>query len=266
MPMAGNGGMGGIGGSGGSGAGGATGGVGGTSGAGAGGSAGSAGSAGMDPDEDAAMDPMDPMDPVALPSDGEQLAVCFDTDACNGDDLVCVQFDSYQGYCADDCSEDSDCPDIEGIEGTCDNNDRCVIDCVGDGEGDGECPASMECVLVTQAPLGDPPYRCQDPEAKSGDVYDRCDADRGDADCKEDLSCEIFPGPTDARDSICAAGCMEDDDCDDLGSDATPVCDLAPLSPLEGICGLDCAEDDECPDGLTCLQVAPFSYRCGHEL
>jgi hypothetical protein len=75
----------------------------------------------------------------------------------------------------------------------------------------------------------------------------------------------MFPSLTDPRVAICAAECMEASDCDDLGSDATPVCDLAPLSPFESICALECAEDDECPDDMVCLDVDLVTNRCGYE-
>ena len=271
-PMAGNGGMGGgaggttggAGGMAGGGAGGTVGGVGGVGGAGAGGAA---GTAGMDPDEDGGVEESDAAEPDELPTDGDALSVCFETEDCNGDDLVCVQYDTYQGFCSADCQEDGDCDAIDGVEATCDGSDRCVLDCGGDeAEGDGECPEHMTCVELTTLPLADPTYRCQYPEAQNLDVYEVCNTSRGNADCKEGLTCEIFPGPTDLRDSICAAGCMEDDDCDDLGSNATPLCEVAPLSPLDGICALECEEDDDCPNELTCIDVAPFMKRCGTEI
>lgn len=211
-------------------------------------------------DEDASVDP----GPV-LPMDGNALSVCLSTDDCNGDDLVCAVFGSYRGYCAQDCSESADCAEIDGIEPTCDLNDRCVIDCAGAGEGDGACPENMACAAITTNPLN-PIYRCQYPEEKNLDTYEVCDVDRGNADCREHLTCQMFPGLTDLRDSVCVAGCEEAADCEDHGGTATPVCDLMPLSPLDGMCALECEEDDECPDEMTCIEVDLLTKRCGHEI
>lgn len=261
--------MGGSGGSGGSGAGGAgDGGDGGTAGGGTGGTGGSAGTAGMEPDEDAGVDPDagDDEPDVVLPMDGDALSVCASSYDCNGDDLVCAVFGNYRGYCAEDCAEPADCGDVGGIEATCDNTDRCVIDCVGGGEGDGECPDDMVCAAVTTNPILEPIYRCQYPEPKNLGTYEICDPDLGDSECRQHLICQVFPGLTDLRDSVCVAGCMEPADCDDHGGSATPVCDPNPLSPLDGMCALECAEDTECPDEMTCIDVDLLSKRCGHSI
>lgn len=269
--MAGAGAVGGEGGEAGGGTGGGgAGGAGGTAGGGAGGvggTAGTAGTAGMEPDEDGGVDPDAGEDPgPVLPMDGNALSVCTSTDDCNGDDLVCAVFGTYRGYCAEDCGESADCAEIGGIEATCDNNDRCVLDCAGGGEGDGECPTNMICAEITANPILDPIYRCQYPEPKNLDTYEVCDPDRGNSECREHLTCTMFPGLTDLRDSACVAGCTEASDCDDHGGAATPVCDPMPLSPLDGMCALECEEDTDCPDEMTCIDVDLISKRCGHEI
>jgi hypothetical protein len=262
MPDAGSGGVGGSGGTGGS-----TGGSGGTGGAGTGGSGGTGGTAGMEPDEDGGVeetvDAGDP--PTELPNDGERLSVCTDNDDCTGDDLSCTQFGTNQGFCAQDCSEDDDCDAIDGIEAICDLQDRCVIDCGEQDGGAGECPDTMVCVETPGNPL-DPTYRCQYPEVKNADLYEVCDVNRDDADCMEGLTCQLSPSPTDPRDAFCAMGCEEASDCDDLGSDATPVCDTAPLDLFSGTCALECEEDDNCPGDLECLQVDLIMKRCGTQI
>jgi hypothetical protein len=267
--MAGAGAMGGTGGSGGGGAGGAggEGGVGGTAGGGSGGTGGTAGTAGIDPEEDGGVeaDGGDVPGPM-LPMDGNALSVCASTEDCNGDDLVCAVFGTFRGYCAEDCAESADCGEVGGVEATCDNNDRCVIDCVGGGEGDGECPENMICAAVTTNPILEPIFRCQYPEPKNLDTYAICDPDLGNSECREHLICQMFPGLTDLRDSVCVAECTEPADCDDHGGTATPVCDVNPLSPLDGMCALECEEDAECPDEMTCIDVDLLSKRCGHEI
>ena len=261
------GGSGGVGGSGGT-AGTGTGGIGGTGGAGSGGTGGTGGSggtAGMDPDEDGGVesDAGDP--PTELPDDGEHLSVCMSNDDCTGDDLSCTQFGNNQGFCAQDCVEDEDCDAIDGIDAICDLQNRCVIDCGEHDGGAAECPDTMVCVATPGNPL-DPTYRCQYPEAKDREIYEVCDVNNDDADCKEGLTCQLSPSPTDPRDAFCAMGCEEAGDCDDLGSAATPVCDPAPLDLFAGTCALECEEDGDCPGDLSCLQVDLLMKRCGTEI
>ena len=204
--------------------------------------------------------------PVVLPMDGNALSVCASSDDCNGDDLRCALFGSYQGYCAEDCAADDDCEAIGGLAPTCDDDGVCVIDCAGGADagvdaGTGECPADMVCAEIMESALDQPIYRCQYPEPKNLGIYEVCEDD---AECAGELTCEV-PGLLDLRDTICSAACEEATECDDLGSGATPVCDLAPLS-LDGMCALDCQQDDECPSGMTCIEVDLLTSRCGHEL
>ncbi len=267
--MAGAGAMGGAGGTGGSGGTGGdeSGGRGGTAGGGSGGTAGggSGGTAGSDEDDDGGVVEEDAStpDPV-LPMDGDALSVCESTDDCNGDDLVCAVFGNAQGYCAEDCADDADCDAVDGVDAFCDNDDRCVIDCSEEGS-DGDCPTNMVCIESTTSVIADPIFRCQYPEPKNLDMYEVCDPDRGNADCKVELTCQVFPGLTDLRDSSCVAGCMEADDCDDLDSEATAVCDLEPLSD-EGVCALECEQDEDCPSEMTCIETDLVTMRCGHRI
>jgi hypothetical protein len=196
-----------------------------------------------------------------LPMDGNALSVCASSDDCNGDDLLCAVFGSYQGYCAQDCGDDADCAAIDGITPSCDDDGVCVIDCAGDG-GIGECPNDMVCAAIMPTSFDDPYYRCQYPEPKNLGVYEVCDDD---AQCEGELTCEV-PGLLDLRATICSATCSEASDCDALGGSATPVCDPPPLSPFDGVCALDCAEDGDCPGDMTCIAVDLLTNRCGHEL
>jgi hypothetical protein len=239
------------------GAGGTTGGAGGTT----GGTGGTAGTAGMEPEEDGGVEADAGDEEPNLPDDGNELSTCAKTADCNGDDLVCAVFGTFGGYCAQDCTEQTDCEAIGGIDQICDNNDRCVTDCSEEGS-DGDCPENMECAEITTSPISDPIFRCQYPEPKNNKIYEACDFDRGDADCKGDLICNMFPGLTDPRVAICAAGCMEASECDDLGSDATPICDPAPLSPFDGICALECEADEDCPADMACADVDLVLKRC----
>lgn len=237
-------------------------GTGGTGGAGSGGTGGTGGTGGMEPDEDGGVDVDGGDEPKPdLPDDGNELSTCDTTDDCNGDDLVCATFGTFQGYCAQDCTEAADCAAVSGIDQICDNNDRCVVDCSAEGS-DGDCPNDMECAEITTSPISDPIFRCQYPEPKDKAIYEACDFDRGDADCSGDLVCHMFPGLTDPRVAICADGCMEASDCDDLGSDARPVCDPAPLSPFDGICALECEADEDCPADMACADVDLVLNRC----
>lgn len=220
----------------------------------------------MDPDDDGGVEVDGGDEPLPpLPMDGEALSVCAETADCNGDDLVCAVFGTYQGYCAEDCTEDTDCEAVGGIAATCDSDDRCVIDCSPEGS-DGDCPEDMVCGEITTNPILDPIFRCQYPQPKNLEIYEVCNPDLESADCKGNLTCEIFPGLTDLRDSICADSCTEAADCDDLGGSATPVCDPAPLSPFDGICALECEEDADCPNEMTCIDVDLITSRCGHEI
>jgi len=221
----------------------------------------------MEPDDDDGGVEMDASEPLPdLPMDGNALSVCESTEDCNGDDLECAVFGNYRGYCAEDCATDDDCAEIDGIAPICDSSGVCVLVCAGSGEGDGECPENMTCAAIMPTLLDPVLYRCQYPQPKNLDIYEVCDAAKDNADCKGDLTCQIFPGLTDLRDSVCSAGCTEASDCDDLGGDATPVCDLSALAPFDGICALDCQEDEECPADMICIAVDLLTNRCGHEL
>jgi hypothetical protein len=113
----------------------------------------------------------------------------------------------------------------------------------------GACPDDMECAEIpSPLPLGQPSYRCQYPEgsgAKDTAAYGECDATRGDADCAGDLSCQFETG-------MCVATCMDETDCSDPGTDATPVCDKPNILASTGSCGLQCADDKDCPGDLLC--------------
>jgi hypothetical protein len=260
--------LGGSGGAGGAGASGAGGGAGSGGNAGGGsGTGGAAGTGGMAPsEEDAGIEPDPGETPAALPTDGNALSVCESSNDCNGDDLECAVFGTYTGYCAEDCATDDDCAEIDGIAPTCDSKGVCVIVCAGSGEGDGACPMNMTCAAIAPTVFDAPLYRCQYPEPKNRDLYETCDAKRRDADCKDGLTCQLFPGLTDFRDSVCVSSCTEATDCDDLGSNATPVCDLSPFNLFERICALDCNEDEDCPGEMTCLAIDLLTSRCGHQL
>jgi hypothetical protein len=269
LPMAGTGTSGGAGGATATGGSGGTGSGSGGSGGAAGSTAGTGGTGGADLDDDGGVmadaGDEEPDETVTLPSDGEALSVCAASTDCTGDGLSCSIFGTQQGFCSAECDEDDDCDEIDGLESSCDNLGVCVVDCVGDGEGDGECPQHMECVPVQS--LLTPTYRCQYPEPKDHDIYEVCDGLRGDADCMEGLTCQVLAGLpllSDVTLPYCAAGCTEAADCDDQGSDATPVCDQTSLFVLEGLCALECAEDDDCPGDMECFSMDLLENRCGY--
>jgi hypothetical protein len=221
-------------------------------------------------DEDAgtAMDeePAQPAE-VTLPTDGNALSVCATDEDCNGDDLLCVAYGFYRGYCADDCGEDADCPAIDGIEATC-RGGSCEIDCGVDGAPDGDCPANMECAQLSGGLLAST-FVCQYPEPKDGAVYTMCDGLRGDSDCQEGLSCSVMVGLpllSEAAAPYCSEGCTEDADCSDPGFGATPVCDRQSVLLAEGQCALDCDNDRQCPDDMLCIALDPLQKRCGYPL
>ncbi|MDH5673899.1 MAG: hypothetical protein OEZ06_17205 [Myxococcales bacterium] len=204
--------------------------------------------------------------PVAtLPSDGELASVCSRDDDCNGDDLVCVVYGTYRGYCSEDCASDDDCSALDGIDASC-SGGRCVIDCTGSGAGDGPCPSQMECAETASAPLSTR-YRCQYPEPKDHAVYEPCDALRGNADCMEGLSCSVFVGLpllSELALPYCSEGCSDAADCSDPGSGATVVCDRANPLASEGQCALACENDKQCPGDTLCVSVNVLQPRCGY--
>ena len=220
-------------------------------------------------DDDAGMDDMldagDMLDAtIELPTDGNALSLCTKDADCNGDDLVCVIFSTYRGYCADDCKQDSDCPALEGIAATCSSNE-CVVDCAGSGNGDGACPTNMECVQASSGLSSS--YRCQYPEPKDKAVYEPCDGLRGNADCQEGLTCDVFIGLpllSDLASPHCVEPCMDASDCSDPGSKATLVCDRDSVLVSEGQCALECANDKDCPGDMLCLAISPLQLRCGY--
>jgi hypothetical protein len=222
-------------------------------------------------DDDAGMDatgeePMPPAD-VALPSDGNALSVCANDGDCNGDDLVCVTYGFYRGYCADDCNEDDDCPAVDGIAASC-RDGSCEIDCGVDGAADGDCPENMECAEIRMGLLAST-FVCQYPEPKNGAVYTMCDGLRGDSDCQDGLSCSVMVGLpllSEAAAPYCSEGCMEAADCSDPGFGATPVCDRQSVLLAEGQCALDCDNDRQCPDDMLCITLDPLQKRCGYPL
>ena len=210
---------------------------------------------------DAAVD-----DAPVLPSDGKALSLCSSDDDCNGDDLLCVAFGNFRGYCAEDCKVDEDCATINGIAPACDATGRCVIDCVGAGKGDGDCPTDMVCAEIMTSLFTNSLYRCQYSEPKNRAAYEPCDSLRADSDCKKGLSCSVFVGVpllSDITLPYCAASCAEATDCNAHGSGATPVCDLTiPLS-TEGLCALECTDDKQCPGEMLCRNLDLLRRRCG---
>lgn len=205
----------------------------------------------------------------ALPSDGEALSVCASDDDCTGSEsLACLLFGTYQGYCTEDCDDDDDCPEIEGLAGICTTDGRCAVDCEVDGEADGECPSNMECIEVTSVLLTSA-FTCQYPEPKDGDEYALCNGLRGDADCKEGLSCDAFLGLpllSELAQPYCAAECSEAGDCVDPGTGATPVCDVNNILEAGGLCALECEDDGHCPGDMECITIDLLQRRCGHRL
>ena len=221
-------------------------------------------------DEDAGIEDEEPVEetPPPLPSDGNALSVCLDDDVCNGDDLLCFVHGNYRGYCADDCDVDDDCPEIDGIAGVCSRDNKCHIDCDVDGEPEGDCPSNMACVEVASAQIRTD-FVCQYPEPKDRDSFERCDGLRGDSDCMEGLSCDVFVGLpllSELAEPYCARTCTEASDCDDAGSDATPVCDLNSILVSDGLCALECEEDDQCPGDMECITIDLLQRRCGYPL
>ena len=88
-----------------------------------------------------------PMTPTHVPSDGEALSLCYDDADCKGEGLGCyAAFGTVAGFCSEKCEKDEDCEPIGGAAASCSPEKLCRVDCSGkDGEGDGACPANMEC-------------------------------------------------------------------------------------------------------------------------
>jgi hypothetical protein len=210
---------------------------------------------------------------VPLPVDGTRLAACYSSTDCQGDDLVCVSPTGPlgAGFCMEDCSTDTDCPVVDGVQSTCSVEGECRFDCTGEGRGDGACPTNMVCRnLVPVGVRALPLYRCTYPlgaGAKSVPAYGQCDNAHGNGDCAGAATCRVpvagIVTPP-AGPGYCAPSCTTETVATDCaapaGSTVEPVCDL-------GWCEFDCSGmGSVCPSGMDCRDVdqAPLisQFRC----
>lgn len=210
-----------------------------------------------------------------LPSDGELASACYAPDECNGDDLLCFgSIDTAPGLCVEDCQDDSDCAEVDGLPARC-TRGQCLVNCAGpERMGGGPCPAKMECrqQLTEEVPgvltpvvvaLTDPNFWCVYPvDAGTNDValLGACDPGHGDGDCAGVRVChdpDRGAGP-----GFCTDACEASQDC------AVPRGVVASTAVCAaGACELDCsAAGATCPTGMNCRDAdsnpLTETFRC----
>jgi hypothetical protein len=208
-----------------------------------------------------------PVTTTQLPSDGNKLSVCYGEADCNGDDLTCyLPGDAAPGLCTDDCSQDSDCPAVEGIAQGCSTFGQCRIDCTGTGSGDGACPANQVCRDTSGPGLLTPPaYRCTYPVgagSKAVALYGKCNTNHGGGDCQGMLGCHVPSALLFAPEGpgYCSNACTVEADC------ALPAGVTSTVMCLDGGCEFDCSRAGaSCPSAMNCRDIDPSpleDYRC----
>jgi hypothetical protein len=207
----------------------------------------------------------------AIKMDGSKLAGCFaDSDCKNG--LVCygqttTSMMATAGFCTDACDPDDPfaknaiCPAISNQMASCSPEGECRLDCTGGGNGDGKCPANMECRDLDASMMN--AFRCVYPVGTgrgSKKPWEECNPDRGDADCGAPNVCVAF-GSDEAQRGFCSAPCTMDAECmPPAGVTARPLC----ATQLDA-CSLDCTDGASCPQGMECVDTTPgnqVSMRC----
>ncbi len=213
-----------------------------------------------------------------LPFNGEALSLCYEGDDCKGSSLGCyAAFGKVAGFCSAKCEKDDDCKPIGGVAASCSPEKLCRVDCSGkDDEGDGACPANMECrdffdaSVVVSGEQSEPGlisiWRCGYPVhagTNSVEAYGACDLNHGNGDCKGELLCHAPSSTLNSAKNpgYCTQGCDSKAQCTvPAGATSVAVCE-------EGACELDCgAAGASCPSGMNCREfggpISEVRHRC----
>lgn len=220
---------------------------------------------------------------MALPSDGNQFALCAMAQGECNKGFACRAPASARsagrGFCSMLCESDADCADAstDHAQAICSPSGAVrTCDLVCDGEDDSEsCPAQMRCVQTAALRAGRGPgdagaaqaeFRCRFPFDESAS-WQRC-ADGLHA-CADGLVCHS---------GRCVQACESDDDCSDKPSSGSITPSCANVSAARGagaeqkLCVLDCSSAAEgCPEDTRCVEAptrgrgngaAPAYSRC----
>jgi hypothetical protein len=215
---------------------------------------------------------------AALPTDGNQLALCNMTQGDCNKGYACYApanpLSTGRGFCSKVCTMQSDCDAVapSSVKYTCPmgNGTRvCEILCSGTDDTT-SCPSAMTC-LQTSAGGGQtkPVYHCKYPLAESP-AWGPCDD--GTHRCATGLNCT---GVAMGRSGYCAKPCSMDADCGDKPSTGSIAPSCATITAARGTsaavkaCVLSCLDaKDGCPTGFMCvngpagMNMMPSYARC----
>lgn len=209
---------------------------------------------------------------AALKQDGSRLAACFANADCKND-LVCYGASTSAmmataGFCIERCEPDDPfaanaiCPPILNHAATCSPQGQCRIDCTGTNNGNGKCPAGMECRDTDTSEMG-VAFRCVRPIGTgrgAKKLWEECNPAKGDVECAAPHVCVPY-GNGQNRRGYCSDTCMSDQECmAPAGATARPICAMQ----LEA-CSLDCTDGGSCPKGMQCIDTSPgeqVTQRC----